>query len=637
MYVIGTAGHVDHGKSTLVKTLTGIDPDRWEEERRREMTIDLGFAWLSLPSGRSVSIVDVPGHERFIKNMLAGIGGIDAALLVIAADESVMPQTEEHLAILDLLGVEHGLVVLTKADLVDDEWLELVGEEVRERLKGTTLADAPQIAVSARTGRGLETLLAALDAQLDRRPSRAAAQGAPRLPIDRAFTIGGFGTVVTGTLLDGPLRIGDEVEILPHGLRARVRGLQTHQRKEEAALPGTRVAVNLAGVSHHDITRGDVLAPPGKLRPTDLLDAHLRLIPAAPGPLEQNARLDLFVGAAEAPCRVTLLDRAELAPGGEGWLQLRLERPIAVASGDRYILRQPSPSRTIGGGQVVDTHPPRHRRFRPEVVVALEALARGRPADLLLRALSDGQPHLWLELLKTSGLPDGTAVEALEELVGEGKALVLGDWRLEVGDLARQPQSLSAHLQSQWIISAKAWEILREKLTTALRGYHRRYPLRMGMPREELRSRLKLTGEGLDAALAAALAEGLATMHAGSVRLADHTPVLTPDQERAVRQLLDAFAAAPYSPPTLDIEPELFGWLVEQAKIVRVSDDIAFLPETYDEMIAWVRGQIAAAGSVTVAQFRDRFGSSRKYALALLEHLDERKITRRAGDARVLY
>ena len=637
MYVIGTAGHVDHGKSTLVKTLTGIDPDRWEEEQRREMTIDLGFAWLSLPSGRSVSIVDVPGHERFIKNMLAGIGGIDAALLVVAADESVMPQTEEHLAILDLLGVGHGLVALTQADLVDSEWLELVGEEVREQLRGTTLANAPQIAVSARTGSGLEALRAALDAQLDLLPSRATAQGAPRLPIDRAFTIGGFGTVVTGTLLDGPLRTGDEIEILPCGLRARVRGLQTHRHKEEVALPGTRVAVNLAGISHHNIARGDVLVPPGRLRPTDLLDVHLRLIQAAPGPLEQNARLDLFVGATETPCRVTLLDRTELAPGEAGWLQLRLERPIAVAHGDRYILRQPSPSRTIGGGRVIDVHPPRHRRFRPEVVAALDALARGRPADLLLRALSDGQPREWSALLKESGLPASAAAEGLHELLDDSQAIVLGDWRLEVGDLASQSEPPISSLQSRWFISSAGWETLREKLASALRGYHRRYPLRMGMPREELRSRLNLTGEGLDAALAVASSEGLAVAHAGSVRLADHTPALAPNQERAARQLLDAFAAAPYSPPAPDLEPELLGWMLEQGKIVRVSDDVAFLPATYDEMIAWVRGQIAAAGSVTVAQFRDRFGSSRKYALALLEHLDERKITRRAGDARVLY
>jgi selenocysteine-specific elongation factor len=364
--------------------------------------------------------------------MLAGIGGIDAALLVIAADESVMPQTEEHLAILDLLGVANGLVVLTKADLVDDEWLALVSEEVRERLHGTSFADVPQVAVSARSGRGLDLLLATLDAQLDHIPSRTLARGAPRLPIDRAFTVGGFGAVVTGTLLDGPLHAGAEVEILPKGLRARVRGLQTHQRKEEQALPGTRVAVNLAGVSHHELARGDVLALPGRLRPTDRIDVQLRLIPAAPQPLAQNARLDLFIGAAEVPCRVTLLDRGELAPGDVGWLQLRLDHPIAVARGDRYILRQPSPSRTVGGGLVVDAHPPRHRRFRLEVVEALESLARGAPADLLRRALSDGQPHEWPELLKASGLAGAIAAEGLAELVAGGEAVVLaaGDWGL---------------------------------------------------------------------------------------------------------------------------------------------------------------------------------------------------------------
>lgn len=639
MYVIGTAGHVDHGKSTLVKTLTGIDPDRWEEEQRREMTIDLGFAWLTLPSGRSVSIIDVPGHERFIKNMLAGVGGIDAALLIIAADESVMPQTEEHLAILDLLGVEHGLVVLTKADLVDEEWLALVGEEVREKLAGTSLAGAPQVAVSARSGHGLPALLAALDAQLDRTPSRAQEHGAPRLPIDRAFTVGGFGAVVTGTLLDGPLHLGDEVEIGPKGLRARVRGLQTHQRKEEIALPGTRVAVNLAGISHHDLARGDMLALPGQLRPADLLDARLRLVPGAPRPIKQNDRLDLFVGAAETPCRVTLLDSDELRPGQSGWVQLRLDRPIAVSRGDRYILRQPSPSHTIGGGRIVDLNPPRHRRFRPETSAALESLARGRPADLLLRALDDGLPHEWAALLKDSALPAGAAEEALSELLGEQKVVALGQADKETkrqGDKEMAP-ALLISLSPGLLISAKGWAALAEKLAAALRGYHRRYPLRAGMPREELRSRLKLSGDALNALLATAAAQGRAVVRDSSVGLPEHTPTLAPEQERVVRRLLDAYRAAPYSPPPPDLEPELLGWLLEQGQITRVAPDVAFLPQTYAEMVAWAREQISTTGSVTVGQFRDRFGSSRKYALALLEHLDERKITRRAGDARVLY
>lgn len=632
MYVIGTAGHVDHGKSTLVKTLTGIDPDRWEEERRREMTIDLGFAWLVLPSGRSVSIVDVPGHERFVKNMLAGVGGIDAALLVVAADESIMPQTEEHLAILDLLGVEHGLVVLSKADLVDAEWLELVSEEVAERLAGTSLAQAPRLAVSARTGQGIAEMLAALDTQLDRTPSRAGAHGAPRMSIDRSFTIGGFGTVVTGTLLDGPLAIGDEVEIVPKGLRARVRGLQTHQRKAERARPGARVAVNLAGVSHHEIGRGDMLALPGQVRATNLLDVQLRVVAGA-RPIAHNDRLDLFVGAAEAPCRVALLDADELAPGGTGWAQLRLERPIATSRGDRYILRQPSPSQTLGGGRVLDTAPARHRRFRPDVVAALGALARGRPSDLLLRALDDGQPHAWAALVKASGLTEALAFEALGELVGEASVLVLA----EQGEARSQADAAVSPGPPGLLISAKGWAALSEKLATGLRGYHRRYPLRAGMPREELRSRLKLGGDALEGVLAAAVARRLAAVNEASVRLHEYVPALAPEQERAVTRLIAAFRAAPYSPPALDLEPELAGWLAEQGHVVRVAPEIAFLPETYAEMVNWVRESIRARGSVTVAQFRDHFGSSRKYALALLEHLDERKVTRRAGEARVLY
>ncbi|HET9015491.1 MAG TPA: selenocysteine-specific translation elongation factor, partial [Thermomicrobiaceae bacterium] len=306
-YVIGTAGHVDHGKSTLVRALTGIDPDRLREEKERSMTIDLGFAWLTLPSGREVSIVDVPGHERFIKNMLAGVGGIDAALLVVAADEGPMPQTDEHLAILDLLGVSRGLVVLTKVDAVDADWRDLVVEETREKLVGTTLEDAPIVPVSSLTGEGLDDLRAAIDAMLDRVPPHREA-GRPRLPIDRVFSVAGFGTVVTGTLLDGPLQLGQEVEVLPAGRRGRVRGLQSHRTREERANPGSRTAVNLSGIAVEELRRGDVLTTPGWLTPTRLLDARVRLVPDSPVPLEQNDEVDLFIGSAETTARVTLLD-----------------------------------------------------------------------------------------------------------------------------------------------------------------------------------------------------------------------------------------------------------------------------------------------------------------------------------------
>ncbi|HZR40077.1 MAG TPA: selenocysteine-specific translation elongation factor, partial [Ktedonobacteraceae bacterium] len=386
MSCIGTAGHVDHGKSTLVTALTGIDPDRLAEEKERGMTIDLGFAWLNLPSGREVSIVDVPGHESFIKNMLAGVGGIDAALLVVAADEGVMPQTREHLAILDLLRVPRGVVALTKSDLVDEEWLELVREEVSELLQPTTLAGATIIPVSAYTKQGLPALLSELDRILDESEDRQNI-ARPRLPIDRVFTLTGFGTIVTGTLLDGTFRVGQEVEVLPQGLKTRVRGLQTHKQQIDAAQPGSRVAINLANVARTDLERGNVVALPGQLRPTQLIDARIHLLSDAPRPLSHNMLVDFYTGSQELPARVRLLDVEELRPGASAWAQLRLSHAAVVARRDRFILRIPSPSATIGGGEIVDVQPRYHRRFQPQIIAALERLSQGSPEELVLAAL----------------------------------------------------------------------------------------------------------------------------------------------------------------------------------------------------------------------------------------------------------
>jgi len=622
MYVVGTAGHVDHGKSTLVKALTGIDPDRWEEEQRREMTIDLGFAWLTLPSGRSVSLIDVPGHERFIKNMLAGVGGLDAALLVVAADESVMPQTVEHLAILDLLEVRHGVVALTRADLVDGDWLALVEEEVRARLKDTSLEHAPIVAVSARTGQGLDRLVATLDGVLAATPSRAAASGAPRLPVDRAFTIGGFGTVVTGTLLDGPLRVGQEVVILPAGRPARVRGLQTHKQRCETALPGTRVAVNLAGVRHTEVARGDVLALPGALRPTTLLDVRLRVLGDAPARLDQNAALDLFIGAAEVRCRLTLLDAEAFAPGSSGWAQLRLERPVVAMRGDRAILRVASPSRTVAGGVVVDPHPPRHRRFRPQVIAGLEARLRGDPLELLLQALGDGPPRPWAEARAEAGLLDR---QSLAPLLAAGQVLWLG-----------APPEQPDAADDGWLVSAAGWARLEAQLLPALRDYHRRYPLRRGMPREEARQKLRLPARALGGALDEAARRGLVALDETRVWLVGHDPRPSPEQRAAIEAALAAMRRAPYAPPTPALDDELLAWTLEQGLVVRLAPDVFLLPEIYAELLAWVRAAAAAGGSVSVGMLRDRFGSSRKYAVAFLEHLDERNITRREGEGRVL-
>src|SRR5712691_850457 len=371
MSCIGTAGHVDHGKSTLVKALTGIDPDRLAEEKERGMTIDLGFAWLSLPGGSEARIVDVPGHENFIKNMLAGVGGIDAALLVVAADESVMPQTREHLAILDLLRVPRGVVALTKADLVDEEWLELVREEITECLKPTTLAGATILPVSAYSGQGLPQLLQELDRILDEAEERENI-GRPRLPIDRVFTMTGFGTVVTGTLLDGICKVGQEVEVLPQGVKTRVRSLQTHKKQVEIAQPGSRVAINLAGVARSDMQRGNVVALQGQLRPTMLFDARLTLLADAGRPLTHNMLVDCYCGSQEIAGRVRLLEGDEILPGKSAWVQIRLSEPAVVARRDRFILRIPSPSMTIGGGEVIDVHARYHRRFQQSILAALE-------------------------------------------------------------------------------------------------------------------------------------------------------------------------------------------------------------------------------------------------------------------------
>ena len=624
MFVVGTAGHVDHGKSTLVRALTGIDPDRLREEQEREMTIDLGFAWLTLSSGREVSLVDVPGHERFIKNMLVGVGGIDAALLVIATDEGPMPQTREHLAILDLLGVRHGLIVLTKRDLVDDEWLDLVRAEIVECVAGTTLGDAPVVAVSARTGAGLDELRAQLDALLGALPAPALA-GRPRLPIDRVFTIAGFGTVVTGTLLGGSLRVGDEVEAQPRGLRARVRGIQSHRQRLEQAAPRTRVAINLTGMSVSDLARGDVLTVPGWLRPSDRLDLRLRLLDAAPGPIVQNEAVDFFTGAAEAPGRLTLLDRDELSPGEEGWVQIRLARPIAVVRHDRFILRQPSPSLTIGGGVVVDAHPHRHRRFDHAALESLAVLRSGTPAEHVFQALARGPMDL-KSLSAQTGLTAAEVAAAAGELLKTDDILILA---------ATPPPAPGP---GDVLAARPAWEALVRSMTDLLAAYHARYPLRAGAPREEVRGRLDLLARLFDRVVARAAVEGHVVEDGPLLRLPAFTVTLSPTQEQQAERILKALRAAPAAPPSLSdlaADPELVGALVQAGRIVKVTDATAFEADAYAALLEWTLTTIDAEGSVTVAGLRDRFNTSRKHALAFLEHLDQRRLTRRQGDTRV--
>jgi selenocysteine-specific elongation factor len=406
MRVIGTAGHVDHGKSTLIAALTGTHPDRLKEEQAREMTIELGFGWLTLPNGEELGIVDVPGHRDFIENMLSGIGGIDAALLVIAADEGVMPQTREHLAILDLLQIPAGIIVLTKTDLASDPaWLTLVETDIRAAAAATVMQDAPIVRVSAKNKIGLEELISALSKLLEEKPARLDLNR-PRLPIDRVFSMSGFGTVVTGTLLDGCLNIGDEVEILPSGQKGRVRGLQTHKKKEETAIPGSRTAVNISGVEMDQIQRGNIVARLNQYQVTRRLDAHFRLLKDASAPLKHSSEVKFFVGASETIATVRLLGAEEIIPGEAGWIQLELRDPVIAVRGDRYILRRPSPGETLGGGMIVDHQPKgRHKRFDENVLKSLASLAQGSPADVLLEAalalnIASAKDHDWKKMLR---------------------------------------------------------------------------------------------------------------------------------------------------------------------------------------------------------------------------------------------
>ncbi len=614
MFVIGTAGHIDHGKSVLIHALTGIDPDRLREEKERGMTIDLGFAWLKLPRGQEVGIVDVPGHERFIRNMLAGVGGIDLALLVVAADEGVMPQTREHLAIIDLLGIKNGIIVITKKDLVDEELLSLVKLEVEELVKPTVLAEAPVVAVSALTGEGLSDLVYTIDRVLAVAQPRKDV-GRPRLIIDRAFSIAGSGTVVTGTLVDGSLSVGQEVEILPSGIRARLRGLQSHKTRIDIARPGSRVAANLAGVAISQVQRGDVLANPGWLVPTTRIDVSLRLLPNIKRPLRHGATVSLYTGAVEVAAKVHLLEKDELSRGDISWAQLALARPVAVVKDDHFVIR--SPMDTLGGGRIISAHAPRHRRFRPAIIQSLRSRGEGSIEGIIVATLEMGQPMGLEQLVVECNLGVEEAKRAVVELVNEGKAVAIG------------------HVQNGLLFTSSGWERLANRAVTIVGDYHRKFPTRMGMPKGELSSRLKMAHHS--DVIRKLLDDGILIEEGACVRLPSFRLRLTEEQQAEIDAFLSALSQNPYSPPSdVILDPDLLNLLIERKQVVKVSDDIIFAADAYNEMVEKVIAYARERGRVTLAEVRDMLGTSRKYAQALLEYMDEKKITRRIGDERIL-
>jgi selenocysteine-specific elongation factor len=605
MHVIGTAGHVDHGKSTLVQRLTGIDPDRFAEEKRRGLTIDLGFAWLTLPSGNEIGIVDVPGHERFIKNMLAGAGGISVCLFVVAANEGWMPQSAEHLAILDILGVSAGVVALTKIDTVDEETVELAEAEIDDELRRSSLAGAPIVPVSAVTGAGVDRLVEALDAAVGRAPI-VPDLGRPRLWVDRVFSISGAGTVVTGTLAGGKLAAGEEVEIAPEARRARVRTIQNHKREVSEIGPGNRVALNLAGLERRGAERGDAIVRAGQWEPTTTIDVRLNVLPQWATKrrhelTEKGAHL-FYAGSAETPVRIKLLGTDVVASGDGSFAQLYLREPLPLARGDRFVLRDAGRVLTFGGGVVLDPRPAPAGRFE-----------RGH-----------------LELL--TRLEDAAPDEALIALVEAEGELGVSDATLRAG--VAEPTEGLARMGDLLFSNARLKE-LTDTARAALQQHHDQKPLERGMPREALRTSLQLELSTFDA-----LIESMDDLveESAVIRRAAHEVTMSPEQQRHRDELLEKIAAGGFTPPlTKDLEADsaLLRALTDSGELVRVGD-FHITAQRAEEARAEVRARIRKHGPVTVAAIRDLLGTSRKYAVPLSEWLDETGATLRRGDERVL-
>jgi len=627
MYILGTAGHVDHGKSTLIAALTGTHPDRLKEEKAREMTIELGFASMILPNGEEVGIIDVPGHRDFIGNMLAGIGGIDAVLFVVAADEGVSAQTREHLAILDLLDIKRGVIVLTKIDLVQDaEWLELVELDIRELVLDTSLAEAPIVAVSARTGSGIPELLDQIQQTLKGMPGRKNL-GKPRLPVDRVFTLTGFGTVVTGTLLDGSLNIGDEIINLPSGKTGRIRGLQNHHHKLQKIDPGFRAAVNIVNLNHQDIARGDVIAHPGDYKPTKLLDAHFRLLKDCPFPLKHNLEVKLFLGASETTAHVRLLGSQGLKQGQQAFIQLRTDHPVVASKGDRFILRLPSPSETLGGGVILDPDPGQtYKRFDQNNLARLEKMLSGSESELLNQILKNQKVTTVATLAQKSALSGEEIRQLVTAMLQNGEIIGLG-----------------SHKDSSklTLLDPEYYQSLQQIGLESLQVFHSNFPYKAGMPREEFKSVLAISQLLFDQVVDKMAEEALILQKGSLIWAAEHKVVLSPEVQAKVAPVLAEFQATPFSPPDvnqlqLEIGSDLIEGLLSAEILIAVSDQVLFTPQALSQMRNWVRETIHTTGQLSLAEFRDHFKTSRKYAAAVLEYFDATGLTYRKGDVRAL-
>lgn len=625
--IIGTAGHIDHGKTTLIKALTGRNTDRWEEEQRRGITIDLGFTYFDLPNGDRAGIIDVPGHERFINNMVAGVVGMDLVMLVIAADEGIMPQTREHMDILGELGIEKSIIVLNKCDLVDEEWLELVEEEIRDELKGTFLEFAPVVKVSAATGEGLSKLVNMIQKMTENEVTEKDIHTIPRLPIDRVFTMSGFGTIITGTLLAGTIRREDTLCMYPNGKECKIRSIQVHGESVDVCYAGQRVAINLSNIKKSEIHRGCVLAPPKNMKNMDLLDVRLNVLPSSMRILVNNSRLHLFTGTSEVLCRAVLLDKEEIGPGESGFVQLRLEEEIAVRRGDRFVVRFYSPMETIGGGVILEPNPKWKKRFQPDVIEELRQKESGSSADVIELHIRQHEKDMVSvsELAKITALSLEEVEEDIKELREEGRISVF----------PMKKETYVWHISSQESITAA----IREEL----RAFHSAHPYRPGIPKAEVHMRFmkQVKPNVFDLYIEMLTEEGKIGRSGEYLHSADYMIPKDAEFEKASRTILEALEKAGYdfvrfseiTFPKLSegTKEDVLQVLISEGAVVKINDEMYTLADYMEQAKEKIKKKLAKDGMITIAEVRDMFHTSRKSAKPILEYMDGQKVTKKTG------
>ncbi len=629
--ILGTAGHIDHGKTSLIKAVTGIDTDRLKEEKLRGITIELGFASVVLPNGQHLGIVDVPGHEKFVKNMVAGATGIDMVALVIAADEGVMPQTREHMEICTLLNIEHGLIVLSKIDLVEKEWRELVTEDIKEFTRGTFLDNSPIIPVSSSTGQGLPEFIQSLEALGAKIPSRPQSS-LFRLPIDRVFSMKGFGTVITGTITSGHVQVGDTIMMYPTQTTSKVRGIQVHNQSVDEAVAGMRTAINFQGIEKSAVNRGEVISRPGALKSSYMLDVSFHFLSSNEKSIKNRTRVRLHTGTTEVMGNLILLENDELLPGATALVQIRLDAPIATVKDDRFVVRSYSPVRTVAGGRILNPIPQKHKRFKPEIINGLKNIFSDAPKEMILYHMEEsGYAGVsFSDLLLMTNMNEKSLHQIFQTLLSK-RELILSD------------------KENQIFIAGKIFEKLKRETSEQLKRYHRIHPLKPGMPKEELKSKFpSLPGSKLfNQMLHQMEKQELILQEEESVRLASHTVALAADQASVRKKLLDVYQKSGLTPPyfkelakTLDIDSkranDILILLVNEGELIKVKENLFFHAAAVNRLKARLVDFLKSRGEITTPQFKEMTGISRKYVIPLIEYFDSKNVTIRIGDIRKL-